>query len=241
MVRKNLSTLDDLFKSEDKPVLGLFLYYINLKEICFMDKNTMYIMLYHGRKSIYEELDDWGLDGPILGPYECIQTTYGHIKMSGQEMLHELYAVDSMIFYDGIYYGDWCVFTSDELSDDEKTLQQSYHEAKSLVPSLSKQPSLPVKIVVYVRGGICEDVKVNMADDDWEYAVVDYDNNPELKDDHVPYDKSQCQTVLILPKGYELAMAAKNVINNWSTGDLAESVQQLDSILNEILPPISGR
>ena len=28
---------------------------------------TMYVHLFHGRNTLYEELDDWGCDGPVLG------------------------------------------------------------------------------------------------------------------------------------------------------------------------------
>ena len=44
------------------------------------------------------------------------------------------------------------------------------------------------QIAVYIRGGVCTDVKSNLSDDAWEYKVVDYDNNPDLPDDYSPFD-----------------------------------------------------
>ena len=44
-----------------------------------------------------------------------------------------------------------------------------------------------IQITVYIRGGVCIDVKTNLPDNTWEYDVIDYDNNaPELPDNHGP-------------------------------------------------------
>ena len=45
----------------------------------------------------------------------------------------------------------------------------------------------PIKIIAYVRGGMCIDVVTNLPEDSWEYSVVDYDNEPDLPDNHVPF------------------------------------------------------
>jgi hypothetical protein len=36
----------------------------------------VYLHLFHGRKSPDEQLDDWGEDGPVLGPLKYVHTTY---------------------------------------------------------------------------------------------------------------------------------------------------------------------
>ena len=35
-----------------------------------------YLQLFHGRKNPYEILEDWGEEGPIIGPLDYIHTTY---------------------------------------------------------------------------------------------------------------------------------------------------------------------
>ena len=81
------------------------------------EANT-YIRLYHGRTSIDEKLDDWGWNGPTLGPYESIQLTYGtHIKMHKADHFEDLGIVEDLIYYDGYYYGDASIFPSDDVPD----------------------------------------------------------------------------------------------------------------------------
>ena len=81
-------------------------------------KANVYIHLYHGRTSIDEKLDDWGWNGPVLGPYESIQLTYGtHIKMHKADHFEDLGVVEDLIFYDGYYYGDASIFSSDDVPD----------------------------------------------------------------------------------------------------------------------------
>ena len=80
--------------------------------------SIIYIRLYHGRTSIDEHLDDWGWNGPILGPYESIQLTYGtHIKLHKADHFEDLAVVEDLIFYDGYYYADMEIFDSDSLPD----------------------------------------------------------------------------------------------------------------------------
>ena len=73
----------------------------------------VYIRLFHGRSDPKESLDDWGSDGPVFGPYDFVHTTYGsHVMLGcGNDNCDELYAFDGdMLYYDGVYYGDWSVF-----------------------------------------------------------------------------------------------------------------------------------
>ena len=80
----------------------------------------MYLKLLHGRSTIDEEMDDWGNDGPWIGPLAWFHCTYlanvGVGFTGGEELaamgtsndfpspmsLHE-----GLLYYDGIYYGDW--------------------------------------------------------------------------------------------------------------------------------------
>ena len=44
------------------------------------------------------------------------------------------------------------------------------------------------QIAIYIRGGVCIEVKTNLPDDTWKYEIVDYDNNPDLPDNYFPFD-----------------------------------------------------
>jgi hypothetical protein len=156
----------------------------------------LYIRLFHGRTDPKQEMDDWGSDGPILGPYQYAHTTYNcHLKLGKPDGgCDELYIVaPDLLFYDGVYYGDWSVFGGDELKADEFKLS-IYDSAKAKPPKFEKRQA---RIVVYIRGGVCQDVKTNIPDECWTYAIVDYDNAPDLPDDYVPFSESQMEPLLL--------------------------------------------
>ena len=81
----------------------------------------LYLKLLHGRTPIDLELDDWGEDGPWIGPLEWFHCTYMAtlgIGFSGgeefesnsgtiSELPSPMYVCQGMIYYEGIYYGDW--------------------------------------------------------------------------------------------------------------------------------------
>lgn len=39
-------------------------------------QNDLYIRLWHGRMAVDEQLDDWGFDGPVIGPFLYAHITY---------------------------------------------------------------------------------------------------------------------------------------------------------------------
>jgi|APSaa5957512622_1039677.scaffolds.fasta_scaffold30832_2 hypothetical protein len=90
-----------------------------------------YLRLYHGRKDLKENLEDWGSEGPVFGPYESIQVTYRcHIKMHTGSGFDDLHWHEDLIYYDGIFYGDMEIFSAEEA---QKTM--SYTEEKSKQPN----------------------------------------------------------------------------------------------------------
>ena len=93
-----------------------------------------------------------------------------------------------------------------------------------------------VKVIVYIRGGTCIDVVTNLPADSWEYAAVDYDNEPDLPDDHVPFTKAEMKTLPSMVAVSDLIQAATCVIENWDSGDLAGAVRQMAAILAQIDP-----
>ena len=94
----------------------------------------------------------------------------------------------------------------------------------------------PVKIIVYVRGGMCQDVVTNLSDESWEYSLVDYDNQPDLPYDYVPFSKAEMKILPSLEKLFDLIDAAEDVIANWESGDLAGAVRQMAAILAQLDP-----
>lgn len=78
----------------------------------------MYLQLLHGRRHPDQQMDDWGPDGPCFGPLDWVHITYNTtIGICGEgdnegtgPMLginDPMYFVEDMIFYEGMYYGDW--------------------------------------------------------------------------------------------------------------------------------------
>jgi hypothetical protein len=101
---------------------------------------SLYLHLYHGRADPADNLEDWGSDGPVIGPLAFVHTTYmcdvkfaaapdvmdrffpavmaewrerGFSNVHGPLCDWHFTIVDDLIEYDGVFYGDWSVFVSD--------------------------------------------------------------------------------------------------------------------------------
>ena len=71
----------------------------------------LYLHLYHGRESLDQDLDDWGKNGPELGPFDSIVTTYlSTIRLIGDGLDQWLECQGDCVKYQNVYYGDWCVY-----------------------------------------------------------------------------------------------------------------------------------
>lgn len=68
-----------------------------------------YLKLFHGRDSPDTELSGWGEDGPIFGPFPYFHTTYGVEIKFDEDECHVLPIVEELVYYDGMFYGDWSV------------------------------------------------------------------------------------------------------------------------------------
>ncbi len=100
------------------------------QEFDLFDKHTnvekpkvggLYLKLLHGRTPADMELDDWGEDGPWIGPLKWFHCTYmttlGIGFSSGEEFCSNtgimadlpspIYISNDMIYFGGVYYGDW--------------------------------------------------------------------------------------------------------------------------------------
>lgn len=95
----------------------------------------LYIRLFHGRIDAEQDMDDWGSDGPIFGPYKFVHTTYKNFVKLGKpdDDCDELFLVDDMLFYDGVYYGDWSAFT-------ERTCRDGNYQATEFEQSKANLP-----------------------------------------------------------------------------------------------------
>lgn len=89
-----------------------------------------YLRLWHGRRSLDTDLEGWGEDGPTFGPFPFFHMTYCSEIKFGDDLCLEV--VDGLVFYDGLYYGDWSFTTepsSDALSIDV------FDPAKAILPA----------------------------------------------------------------------------------------------------------
>jgi hypothetical protein len=94
----------------------------------------IYIRLFHGRTDPNQNMDDWGTDGPVFGPYEFAHTTYSyHLKLgNADDNVQELFMYEDMLYYDGVYYGDWTVFGPEILDEDRYPLTPFEQEKANL-------------------------------------------------------------------------------------------------------------
>jgi hypothetical protein len=84
---------------------------------------SIYIQLFHGRHTADEELDDWGFDGPVLGPFPWFHVTYGDdiklgddgICVAGKEIVLPVPDSEGFIAFLGAYYGDISVTSEDTI------------------------------------------------------------------------------------------------------------------------------
>ena len=99
----------------------------------------LYIRLFHGRTDPEQDMDDWGSDGPVFGPYEFVHITYASCVRFGRQNgdCDSLYVYEDMLFYNGAYYGDWSVFTDETLKKGE-FVTIPFVQSKA---NLSTQPS----------------------------------------------------------------------------------------------------
>lgn len=200
----------------------------------------LYIQLFHGRTDPQQEMDDWGTDGPVFGPYEFVHTTYAsHLKLGRLDgHCDELFVhPEDMVFYDGVYYGDWSIFDHETLKEGGYQVSK-FDSSKAELPksepdNLSETEDPPIKVIVYVRGGVCQDVRSNLPDDSWEYALIDYDNEPNLPENHIPFSRAQMKVLPSMVIVLDLIKAARDVVENWESGDLAGSVNTMAKLLDQ--------
>ena len=86
-------------------------------------KPGLYLGLFHGRHSPLETMDEWGFEGPAIGPLLWCHTTYAFdIKINFEDVADglayfgveetefELTMDADLIVFRGEYFGDWTVY-----------------------------------------------------------------------------------------------------------------------------------
>ena len=78
---------------------------------------AVYLHLFHGRNHPDDDLDDWGFDGPSLGPFDAIQTTYfTHIRpIIDHDSPGDFRFEEDCFVWRGKFYGDWYVTGAPEI------------------------------------------------------------------------------------------------------------------------------
>ncbi len=104
--------------------------------------DVMFLELFHGRPDPNQEMDDWGEPGPIFECPNYVHTTYACDIKLGEIGGHwcDLKIVDGMIYYSGMWYGDWSVFIPDEKtrrSADFLNRLTPFDPVKAILPSHS--------------------------------------------------------------------------------------------------------
>jgi hypothetical protein len=96
----------------------------------------VYLRLFHGRRDPEADLEEWGSEGPVIGPLAFVHVTYlCHVKFAASPQVMERFFPDvisdwrsrglanakaplcdwhldvaaDLILYDGVYYGDWSI------------------------------------------------------------------------------------------------------------------------------------
>lgn len=101
---------------------------------------ALYLRLFHGRSDPAANLEDWGTEGPVIGPLAYVHTTFMcDVKIAAPVDVMErffpaviadwrareitsaagplcewqLEILDDLIHFDGVFYGDWTVFATE--------------------------------------------------------------------------------------------------------------------------------
>lgn len=72
----------------------------------------MYLHLYHGRKDSNQDMDDWGTDGSQFKITSFVCTYMSHVRVTTEKEIYpfDLLFKEDLVFYDGVYYGDFAIY-----------------------------------------------------------------------------------------------------------------------------------
>ena len=103
--------------------------------------------LFHGRVSPDEELEGWGAAGPVF-LVDYVHVTYWSDLKLGIDHPGgdgDLRRVDDLVYYDGMFYGDWSVFPLDLIATEKELAARVtlFEPAKAVPPANPSAPSCP--------------------------------------------------------------------------------------------------
>ena len=95
----------------------------------------LYIRLFHGRVNPDQDMNIWGSDGPVFGPYEFAHMTYAcHLRLAKLDgVCDELHIHEDLLYYDACYYGDWSVFGEKSSNNDQYQVSE-FEQSKANLP-----------------------------------------------------------------------------------------------------------
>jgi hypothetical protein len=95
---------------------------------------------------------DWGDQGLVFGPFQGVHTTYAEdIKLViAGDNCGTLQIVDDLVYYAGMYYGDWAVMGSDQLTPALLARLQAFDQTQA-VPPVTATAAQPVRVYYNTR------------------------------------------------------------------------------------------
>jgi hypothetical protein len=98
------------------------------------------LRLFNGRRTLAENLSDWGMNGPVFGPFSCVHQTYRADIKTDEGVL---YYVGDCIYYDGVFYGDWSVFPAGSAEAGAGLSPVPFDQDKADRPPELRRPAAP--------------------------------------------------------------------------------------------------
>lgn len=114
-----------------------------------IDPGALCLYLYHGRTDMSEDLEDWGTEGPVLGPLDWAVITYmGSIRVgvNGEDVWLEVR--EDFVYYDGVYYGYFSIEGYGPMRQYQKDRMIQIDE------SLTTPPPTETPAVIIVETGV---------------------------------------------------------------------------------------
>lgn len=149
----------------------------------------MYLRLFHGRTDPNQQMDDWGSDGPLIGPVN-ISWTYGWLRINGDHLVN----YDDLIYFEGVYYGDMEFFSDEDpfvlqeqISKNVITADEFLQRHKRAL-MVKDHPAETTKIAVIMDKGIIHEIistSPNIL-----IKIIDFDVFNDIgPEDKIPYNE----------------------------------------------------
>lgn len=156
------------------------------------DSTSVYLKLFHGRSDPNEEMNNWGEAGPI---FECefVHSTYCVDIKTSNYGLDELRFYHDMVYYGGMFYGDWSAFVPD------KECRESKDFKSRLQPFDPEEAKLPERLAAAPMSRT-EPLAIDMSNVDWvllrqqKLGLIIVSHLLRESDDMVPDENSDDST-----------------------------------------------